>query len=401
MKKICLVLCVSVAVLTLFAATKVGAICDTNLPAGWCFEKNGYRVEVADPNGTPIPNGGTFPVIVDGNSVYTYKITKTTAKRLFNGVDILIPVCSESLGNPLSYFCGTPTNPLCFGKLYKGGSGDPLTRFGFGLTTNDTWNWSLFTDKDTIAVSFTIQGIKYASPNAMLVKVGLIFSDSIYGQILAPACGLITAPTFPPQVPQTTKKEENILGIDVCMESTDQSGCPTKIYSCSDSSYSACNCPDSKPPRVEWTKTTLLDHKIDLETLFQAWTDYDSRCRKAHSLVEGSCQISTYLPDGSLYTYTYPAISGKVFKPSSNLGLSGVTMQMCPAGGGCNTSVKTNALGKYSLCLGTTPWTGTVTPLKTGYTFTPISCGDNGTPSDGTCTYSTVSGDRTGNYRQQ
>lgn len=380
MKKICLVMPVLVAGLMLFAATNAVAVvqaahCDANNPddvvrmqRGECFKgPGGFVVEI-------VPTGGNFPYIdTNGNSVFTYKITSTGGKSISH-VDIFIPVCVE---NPISSSYTPCTTPPCQGTPIGPGLGESSTGFGLGVLTNSTFKWPL--SGNSGQVSLTMQGTVFASPNAMLVKSGSSTSGFAYGQILAPACGLITAPTFPPQVPQTTKKEVNILGVDVCMESENQSGCPTKIYSCDIPIASVCDCPSDPNHQVVWDKKTLLDHKINLNTLFQAWTDYDSRCRKAHSRVEGSCQISTYLPDGSLYTWTYPAISGKVTNATTGKAVGGVTMQICTDGGGCNTSEKTNALGKYSLCLGTASidcknkWSGTVTPQKTGLSFAPVS----------------------------
>lgn len=368
MKKICLVMPVLVGVLMLFSAIKVGAACDLTLPAGWCLEKNGYKIEVADKNGTPIGSDGTFPVIEGGNSIYTYKITKTTAKRLFNGVDILIPVCPQSLGKPSSYFCGTPKNHLCSGNLYTGGSGDPWTRFGFGLITNDTWNWSMLTDQNTMTVSLTLNGIHYALPNGVLVKVGLIFSDFVYGQIATPSCGLTTAPTFTIDVPKPGTIEQNTLGIDLCWEPAGESGCPASIYSCSDDTVlSACNCPSGSPPREYWAKKTFLDQGITgAHPLLQVWTRPDSRCPTTHSVNQGSCQITTYLPDGTLFTYTYPSITGKVTSGGSPV--SGAWMKVCKGTTtNCTnqtTSSKTGSDGSYNACAPSNPFTGRITPMQ-------------------------------------
>ncbi len=298
MKKTCLVLCVMVAVLMLFSATKVGAACDPTLPAGWCFEHKGYRIEIAAPDGTPIPKGGTFPVIVSGNSVYTYRVTRTTAIRKFRDVDILIPVCTESLGDPIAYSCGPIT---CLGKFYKGGIGDPSTRFGFGLKTDDTWNWNMFSDSNQIVVSFTLKGIKYASQNALMVKVGLIFGDYAYGQILAPSCGLVSVQVFPPQVPLATKKQEKISDVEICIESTDQSGFPTSVYSCDPLLVGtpACNCPEEK--RDYWVKYPLSALHIDPSTLQQVWIDPDPRSPATYIITSGSTCVKKCYPSGYCY----------------------------------------------------------------------------------------------------
>jgi len=73
-------------------------------------------------------------------------------------------------------------------------------------------------------------------------------------------------------------------------------------------------------------------------------------------------------PYGNIYYVDLPAISGHVSKYLNGTGnLSGVTIRVSPG----NTSVRTNIQGNYTICLGTTPWSGTVTPSKTGYIFTP------------------------------
>ena len=299
MKRTCMVLSVVVAVLMILAATKVGAACDPTLPAGWCFEKKGYKVEIAAPDGTPIPKGSTFPVIVNGNSVYTYKISRTTAIRKFRDVDILIPVCTESLGDPIAYSCN-PT--ICLGKFYKGGSGDPSTRFGFGLTTDDTWNWNMFSEKNEMVVSFTLRGIKYASQNALMGKVGLIFGDFFYGQILAPSCGQVSAQVFPPQVPLATKKQEKISDVEICIESTDQSGLPTSVYSCLDPAFSACDCPQTPVDKRDfWGKYPLSELQIVASTLQQVWIDPDPRSPATYIITSGSTCVKKCYPSGYCY----------------------------------------------------------------------------------------------------
>ena len=296
MKRTCIVLSVVVAVLMVFSATKVGAACDPTLPPGWCFESKGYRVEIAAPDGTPIPKGGTFPAIVSGDSVYTYKISRTTAIRRFRDVDILIPLCTESLGDPIAYSCSPSA---CLGKFYKGGSGDPSTRFGFGLTTQDTWNWNMLSEKTQMVVSFTFKGIKYASQNALMGKVGLIFGDFFYGQILGPSCGQIPAQVFPPQVPLATKKQETISDVEICIESTDQSGFPTSVYSCSDTEIHACDCPSEN--RLAWEKKSLADLRIPEGTLKQVWIDPDPRSPATYIMTEGSTCVRRCYPSGYCY----------------------------------------------------------------------------------------------------
>ena len=297
MKRTCMVLCVMVAVLVLFSTAKVNAACDPALPPGWCFEHKGYKVEIAAPDGTPIPKGGTFPVInASGNSVYTYRVTRTTAIRKFRDVDILIPVCTESLGDPIAYSCDPIT---CLGKFYKGGIGDPSTRFGFGLTTDDTWNWNMLSDCTQIVVSFTLKGIKYASQNALMVKVGLIFGDYGYGQILAPSCGQLPPQVFPPQVPLATKKQEKISDIEICIESTAPSGFPTSVYSCKVSGTHACDC--LEPDKEFWVKKSLSELQILPGTLQQVWIDPDPRSPATYIITSGSTCVKKCYPSGYCY----------------------------------------------------------------------------------------------------
>lgn len=53
-----------------------------------------------------------------------------------------------------------------------------------------------------------------------------------------------TAEQSPPPGTITTLREETIAGIEICSESTGESGCPTLIYSCKESSYPVCSCPE-------------------------------------------------------------------------------------------------------------------------------------------------------------
>jgi hypothetical protein len=279
-----------VAVLMILAATKASAACDPNLDPGRCFEKNGYQLET-------VPLQGPFPTTdSQGNSVYTYRITKSTAIKRFKEVDILIPVCTPSLGNPISYSCSTP---ICVGKFYKGGSGDPSTGFGLGLTTDDTWNWNMFGERDSVTVSFTFQGKTYASQNALLVRVGLILRDYVYGQILAPSCGLVSAQVFPPQVPLATKKQEKISDIEVCIESTDQSGFPTLVYSCNVQGTPACDCSESD--KDFWVKKPLSELQILPSTLQQVWIDPDPRSPATYIITSGSTCVKKCYPSGYCY----------------------------------------------------------------------------------------------------
>jgi hypothetical protein len=241
------VLLVVVVVFILFAAARAGAVCDPTLPTGWCFDgKNrsggdgGYMVQIANIDGSPILAGGTFPVI-DGNnnSVFTYLITKTTAKRHLQHADILIPVCLESLFNPLpNPICqippGTPSS--CVGKFFTLGSGEPDTGFGLGVTTDDTWKWKWeWPDAGRVGTaSLTLKGILHAVPNAMLLKKD--DGGVVYGQILAPSCGSSPRQVFAPEVPLTTMKEEQIdFGFGELACSSSGKLCTTTSLVCSPS----------------------------------------------------------------------------------------------------------------------------------------------------------------------
>jgi hypothetical protein len=370
-----------VAVLMLFAVSGAGAVvnCDPERKEKEeCFESNGYVVEVVK------DAEGNFPQTVNGDSVFTYRITRVDSrKKLVSHADILIPVCTPPLGRPIDFKC-EPVS--CTGQEFFGGSGEPFTGFGLGLTTEDTWKWNWLWPlrwpigfiAGTGTVSITMPGKVYASPNAMLVMVGLLKSDFLYGQILAPACALIPAPTFPPQVPLATRREESAGGIAVCLESSDQSGCPTEVFSCSDDQVSVCACDPNL--KILWDKISFSDIAIGPENpLNEVWTKSDPRCPLTYLFLEGSC-TTTICPGGTgtCSTITYPSIAGKVFKADGSTPNANVTMSGFPG-----DPVKTNANGGYKGCVPKN-WSGTVTPKKTGWTFTPV-----------TLTYSGVTTDRT------
>jgi hypothetical protein len=277
-----------VAVLMFLAVISVGvaaatctATCDDARKAkGECFSSNGYVIEV-------VKDGDNFPQInTDGNSVFKYKITRCdTRLALVSLAGILIPECSPPLGNPIAFQC----SPIsCTGQEFFGGSGDPLTGFGFGLTTEDTWRWNWLwplkwppgLPSGTGTVSITMPGKVYASVNPMMVAVGLPRSNFPNGQILAPSCGLVTPPTFPPIVPQTTLSEVSLSeGHILCLEFGDNSGCPTNGYTCASgaSGYPcACTGTDKQP----WVDAgTLSDLQIPTEEMIkQVSTKPDARC---------------------------------------------------------------------------------------------------------------------------
>lgn len=277
-----------VAVLMFLAVISVGvaaaaatctATCDDARKAkGECFASKGYVIEVVkDAN-------GNFPQIVTSNSVFQYKITRCdTRQALVSLAGLLIPECSPSIGNPIAFQC-SPVS--CTGQEFFGGSGDPLTGFGFGLTTEDTWRWNwlwplkwpLGLPSGTGTVSITMPGKVYASVNPMMVTVGLLRSNFPYGQILAPSCGLVTPPSFPPIVPQTTQSEVPLSGgLTLCLEFGDNSGCPTNGYTCnSEASGYPCAC----DVKNYWQDAgTLSDLEIMTgEMIKQVSTKPDARC---------------------------------------------------------------------------------------------------------------------------
>jgi hypothetical protein len=290
-----------------FAATKVGAACDPNLPPGWCFENKGYQVSI-------LPDSdGNFPVIdTNGNSVFAYHFKKIDpkVKDFVNWVDILIPsTCTPNL-NPSSYVCyKDQTSPQsCYGNLFTGGSGDPLSGFGLGLTTENTWKWgwalsTKFKGLQEGTVSLTLPGRVYASKGNMFLKLSLLDFRYPFGDILAPSCGLVSAQVFPPQVPLATKKQEKISGaessVEICIESTDQSGLPTSIYSCNAENTHACDCPEGD--KDFWGKYPLSELQIVASTLQQVWIDPDPRSPATYIITSGSTCVKKCYPSGYCY----------------------------------------------------------------------------------------------------
>jgi hypothetical protein len=314
MKRTFILLSIMIALLMPFAVTKVGADCTDPLPPGGYFESRGYRVEIqrdADCN---------FPKIVGGNSVFEYKITKIDpkVKDLVNWVDILIPsTCTPNL-NPTSYGC-TPLN--CYGKMFTGGSGDPFSGFGLGLTAQNTWkwDWTLLSKLKGVVngtVSLTLPSTVYASKGNMFLKSGLLDFRYPFGEILAPACGLVPAQVFPPQVPATSTKTESMpfngVEVSVCIESNDSSGCPTSVFSCPGNT--SCDC--STDSRILWTKEPFSDVKVDPMHLKQLWMDFDPRCPTVFITTESAtCTRRCNSYTGSCY----------VGPPGCNPGTSGAS----------------------------------------------------------------------------
>jgi len=278
MKRTFIVLSFMVAVCMLFAAAKVStgqtSTSCTSSPGFGSFQCKGYMVQT-------VPCSGAFPCIqqngtdASGNpifqSVYKYTITQINPKAdLINWADILIPVCEPS---PSSYSC---TALPCSGDLFTNASGDPLTGFGLGLTTDNTWewNWTIQSKGKGVTggtVSLTLPGIQYASPGGMLLKLGLLDFRYPVGQILAPSCSA-TSQASSSSVPLTTQREINFGGINICLESTNQSSCPTTIYSCSVSG-DVCACPSAS--QQIWAQVNL---GISAGHLNQVWTNSDPIC---------------------------------------------------------------------------------------------------------------------------
>ena len=69
-----------------------------------------------------------------------------------------------------------------------------------------------------------------------------------------------------------------------------------------------------------------------------------------------------------LATSSWPCTISGYVRFANGIGLSGVTMSGLPG-----TPVITNTSGYYSRSVTTTPWSGTVTPTLSGYTFNPAS----------------------------
>lgn len=299
MKKMSLIV-VGAVVLMLFVSAKVGIAvtpaCDAaRLAKGQCFERAGFVIEAV------VDSHDNFPVInASGDSVFTYKVTRTTSKKSLGYPDILVPVCTSGF-QLLSATCNSKS---CSITQFTQGAGDPLTGFGLGLVNNNTWRWNYLLAFGTQAtVSFTLKGRVYASPGAMLVKMGLLGNDaSAYGQILAPSCGLITPTVAPPVVPTVEAKQERVgvegeWEVQICSEAPDASGCPTLVYTCGDAS------------KTPWPKITLAEVTIDQTHLEQLWTDPNPRCP------------GTYIITGSTKCVTKCYASGYCYKGPPGCGL--------------------------------------------------------------------------------
>ncbi len=336
---------------------------------GECFNNNGYVVEI-------IPDGiGNFPRIDgSGNSVFAYKVTNVTGKSM-SKADLLVPICQPvNFNDPdnLTIITSSPSGTLYGPLAYPAGFGDPNTGFGLGLSTASTWVWNGAVG----TLSITLAGKVLASPNALLLNRGT--ANYAYGQILAPCCGEIGNQEFLPDVPLNTMREMTIEGINVCVESTNESGCPTKIYSCDPDSESPCrNC----ETKIEWTKGTIKDLGVTVGKLRQTWHENNPRCPMTFLSLEGSCSSAGLTNNGYAYqSGSYSSIEGYV-KSSTGAPLAGVYMKACTQGAtSCNQIFKTNSTGKYKICLPvlaglTCPskqWYGTVTPIPpagTNYTF--------------------------------
>jgi len=174
------------AVVTLFAATQAGAngdpcvpnpspgdgvCCDQERATFECFESGGYLVEI-------LPDiAGNFPAIVDGDSVFSYSISKQNGAKKLLLVDLLVSVCDPGLVIESS----SPN-----GRLFTGGQGGLITKFGRYLTGDDTWWWNYKGDGGEFSLTF--EGHVVANPNDMLLKTASLWWNWGRGQILAPAC---------------------------------------------------------------------------------------------------------------------------------------------------------------------------------------------------------------------
>jgi hypothetical protein len=276
-----------VAVLMFLVVISVGVAsatcptCDpTSMAKGECFASHGYVIQVVK------DSSNNFPQIdAGGNSVFLYNVTRCdTGKPLVSLAGILIPECSPPVA-PLKPIASKCLPVSCTGQEFFGGSGDPLTGFGFGLTTEDTWRWNwlwplkwpLGLPQGTGTVSITMQGKVYASMNPMMVAAGLLRSNFPYGQILAPSCGLVTPPSFPAIVPQTTQSEVPLNpGLTLCLEGGDNSGCPTKVYDCGLNPATPCGCEN----KDFWDDVgTLSNLQIPADQMIkQVSTKFDARC---------------------------------------------------------------------------------------------------------------------------
>lgn len=334
---------------------------------GECFENNGYVVEI-------IPDGsGNFPRIVNGDSVFEYSVINVGGKSVTKA-DILLPICQPvNFNDPtnLKVISSSPSGTLYGPPAYLPGFGDPTTGFGLGLSTVSTWVWNGAVG----TLSITLAGKVLASRNALLLNRGT--ANYAYGQILAPCCGIIGNQDFPPEVPRTTMKEMTIEGINVCVESTDESGCPTKIYSCDSDTVSPCDCADAD--QELWTKGTIKDLGVTEGKLRQTWIENNPRCPMTFLSLEGTCSSAGLTNNGYAYqSGSYSSIEGYV-KTSTGTPLANVYMKACTNGvPPCNQIFKTNSSGKYKICIpaltstcASKKWYGTVTPIPpSGATYT-------------------------------
>lgn len=309
MKRAFLVLLVVVAVFMLFAATKVGAdgtgSCISS-PDSRSFDCRGYHVET-------VPRIGDFPVIRNTGtatnpvfqSVFQYNITPIIGQKPnpVNWVDILIPTCTPGL-NPISSSSNC-TPQTCYTNMFTGGSGDPLSGFGLGLITENTWKWdwtlsSKLKGVTSGTVTLTLPGIVYAATGTMFLKLNLLSFNYPFGQILAPSCSQTTA-TNSPAVPQTLQREETIDGLAVCIQSSDGSGCPTSVSNCENGTGSPCVCTGGT--LVPWDKLSNSDISIvSTEQIEQVWTDSDTRCQLTYMITGPTLQLGSPITPSSTIT---------------------------------------------------------------------------------------------------
>ena len=279
MKRMTIVLFALTAILMLIPATKVGAVCPEALGASGCFENKGYQVEIV-PDDSP-GNVGLFPKIEGDASIFKYKIARTTSNRLVSFVNLLIPASETPLSIVSCNYTIGRYSGSCTPKLFGPGSGDPLTGFGLGLTLNQVirlgWTWPLGAVEGTVTLK--IAGKAYAAPNASLLVAGLASANYPFGQILTPSSSPSPTQDFgqnlAPQVPLTTFKRETIFGVEICTETEDTPGYPTKVYTCND-------------PTDVWPTIPLSQVEIMPGTLLWIGDGGDARYPQAYIVTEGS-----------------------------------------------------------------------------------------------------------------
>jgi hypothetical protein len=187
-------LCTAViAIVALFAATQAVAedplgdgTCDQQLeaPKFHCFEDAGYVVEILEP----------FPEIVNGYSVFRYLISAEGTLEI-DYINLLISagVVPES------------TTPTDF-KLFTDAQGDVQSKFGKGLTLDNTIRWHKY-DAMGGEITLTVNGIVGVSNKAMGLITSTDYRKWAIGEILGP--GEVEQP------PRVVAEEECISFVEI------------------------------------------------------------------------------------------------------------------------------------------------------------------------------------------